>query len=409
MNVLILSMTTWGEMGNWLSGQSLKEALTKARPDWNVVQQAADTAVPGLAEAGSTIREISRQATSPEERFDAYRALMASLMEKYPAGMETGDASTSETARAVEQLKAVLATEAPDVIIGTKGIICRLALAASGGATPVINYVTNHMHFQFAVHRCPGATRHLVRLPQAKEYLQDDLGYDASAIDIIGYLINAGPNQPDASPRRSAGGSGSGSGSGDSTQPPHVVVVSNRGGAEYLDVLTYLVTKQTHASGTFIGINDPDLCGRASTIAAGHGAADRWTIVEKLSQADFLRLLSGRDRVGPLVLVSKASPNTIMEAVYLGIPMCLFRSGLPMEDWACDLVNEEGLGTASADAPGVCAAIERLFQDGGELQAVVGRQRAYAARVLDQRSVVVKTASILEAAAGKPSGAATVR
>ena len=39
-----------------------------------------------------------------------------------------------------------------------------------------------------------------------------------------------------------------------------------------------------------------------------------------------------------------SSPNSIYEAIYLNIPMILHRSGLPMEDWSCSLVEKNFLG-----------------------------------------------------------------
>ena len=67
MNVLVLSMTTWGEMGNWLSGRTLTHVVKARRPEWSVTQLPVDKLVPELAEVGARIRHVTMTSGSARE------------------------------------------------------------------------------------------------------------------------------------------------------------------------------------------------------------------------------------------------------------------------------------------------------------------------------------------------------
>ena len=267
-----------------------------------------------------------------------------------------------------------------------------MALAAVKHSIPVVNYVTNHGHFRFSVHSCSAATRHLVRTDAAKRYLQTERGYRDESIEMVGYLINAPhvEGRRDEGPRYQA------------TARPHFVLVSNRGGVEYLTVLEHLIHHSLGPSGTFVGLNDPVLC-KAATSVVDRAGASSWRIVEKLGHDEFIKMLSERNNTEMVALVSKASPNSIMEAVYMGIPLFLFRSGLPMEDWSCEFVTSERFGDVADDAVGVCRAIDAALAGDPRLRAFSMREHRYAKDHLDQGAVVNRIVEALGIVA--PAGA----
>lgn len=385
MKLLILSMRTWGEMGNWLSGHALAEALACEMPSWQVEQLATDHLVPRLAEAGAQIRRLTKQHTQPRPRFIAYTQLMERLTSEYPPGFEEASSIPADLSADLQILSNTITASEPDIVIGTKGIICRLALAATERRLPVVNYVTNHGHFRFAVHSCPSASRHLVRLDAARDFLVDQCGYAQDSVDLVGYLVNASAR--------------SGISRESSALPapvsPYFVVTSNRGGAEYLEVLRHLTAHRRHPCGLFLGLNDPQLCREATTIIDREGLADRWSVLEKLEQHDLMGMMARRERLGPVALVTKASPNSIMEAVYMGVPLFLFRSGLPIEDWSCDLVTANGFGRVEEDAHALCLHIDKELAMDPALAGFSQRELAFAAETLNQAAIRRRIAEAL--------------
>lgn len=396
MRVLVLSMTTWGEMGNWLSGRALTQAVARCRPDWEVTQQPVDRLLPALAEVGARIRRVTMDSRTPAERSTGYGRIMQDLLADYPTGMEEGAPVTPAVRQQLDQLGAAIEKQAPDMIVGTKGVICRLAIASTNNRIPVVNYVTNHGHFQFAVHNCPGAAAHLTRMDAAGAFLQARWGYPQDRVACVGYLVggaDAGPSD--------AGGTVD----APAADRLHVVVVSNRGGGEYVDILQRLLEHRRAPGGTFIALNDPALCAEARERIERAGQSDRWSVLEKLDHEDFVRMLASRHERGAIALVTKASPNSIMEAVYLGIPMFLLRSGLPMEDWSCDVVTGGGFGAVADTVDGLWPAIAESIDTPERLTAISAREQEYAARALDQTAVVARILAALERAGSRQRAA----
>src|SRR5262249_62323293 len=144
----------------------------------------------------------------------------------------------------------------------------------------VLTSVTNHAHFQFPVHWCPDAALHLVRFPEAATYLQTTCGFPPSSIRVAGYLIAA--RQLPAAVARPPG------------QPPvespadtprSLIVVSNRGGREYLDLLRHLGPRGDRVQITFIAINDQPLCDEAQQLVEALGVRT-WRTVAQLNQTE---------------------------------------------------------------------------------------------------------------------------
>src|SRR5437879_1898850 len=86
--ILIVSMTTWGEMGNWLSGKGLAGALARLAPDADVQIEPAESLIPRFAATGAAIKEATTASGSPEERFARYSEVLRNLEVVLPPGFE---------------------------------------------------------------------------------------------------------------------------------------------------------------------------------------------------------------------------------------------------------------------------------------------------------------------------------
>jgi UDP-N-acetylglucosamine:LPS N-acetylglucosamine transferase len=363
--ILVLAMTSWGEAGNWLSGRSLAVTLTAALPDAEVELEAADRLLPGFRAVGDAIKSATVGSRSPAERFSRYAAVLEQLEQQFPPDLE--------------QLVRRLEEDPPDVVIGTKGIICRAAIEAlrlAGSPRPVIDYVTNHAHFRFPVHRCSEAAVHLVRVPEAKGYLEQTCGWSAEEIRCVGYLVAA------QAVLRTVGDSASRNGDGRS-----VIVVSNRGGREYLELLRRLAPYGDTIDVTFVALHDAELREAADDVTAEVGAKT-WQSFTELGQDELFRLMADARRAGTCALVCKASPNSIFEAAYFGLPMFLFRTGLPMEEWGAELVARDGLGVVEDDVDGLADHLKDALDDPRRIDEIRANQLAFARRYLDQERAV---------------------
>ncbi|MBL9005115.1 MAG: hypothetical protein JNJ46_12760 [Myxococcales bacterium] len=401
MKILVVSMSTWGEMGNWLSGRSLVAVLASSFPAAEVNQVLAETYVPCFAEIGADIKRITRASGSPEERFERYAAIMGELDRRYPQGVESAAPLASALAAELEAFTEYLRAAAPDLIIGTKGLICRICVAAArhaGLSVPVINYITNHGHFQFRVHHCPDAALHLVRFAAGQAYVQKRCGFRPEAVRAVGYVVAA---QPLLHPTRAAPLAEQGEVRG----PLSVIIVSNRGGTEYVDLVRHLVPRGNSIQVTFIAINDPDLCAQAEQIIAASGITN-WRTASFLTQEEFFGLLDQTRTRGGSVLVSKASPNSIFEAAYFGIPMFLIRTGLPMEEWGADVVIEEKIGYVVESMAALMPVLDRCLDDRERLAQTGRHLQSFIARYLDQpRTIELIAGAVRDVLSGTTAAA----
>lgn len=371
----IVTMASWGEAGNWLSAKSLEATITRAAPDATVTVQAADELVPAFARTGKAIKAATVDSGSSGERHDRYAAVLRGLGELFPPGAE--DHPDERVATELGPLTEWVAKTRPELLVGTKGAICRALLAATrlaGFRVPVVNYVTNHAHFAFDVHRCPGADLHLVRLPVAARFLETGCGTDPARVRVVGYLVSAQPLL-DVAPAPAA------------TARASLIVVSNRGGTEYVDLLHSLAPHGDALDLTFIALHDPALQRAAHDVATQVGAAS-WRIVTSLDQTELFGLMRQARGAPVCALVCKASPNSIFEAAYFRLPMFLLRTGLPIEEWGADLVVRERLGVVADDMDTLATGLHAHLGDPAAMAALRTRLDRFAKNTLDQERTI---------------------
>jgi len=372
LSIGIVAMTSWGEAGNWLSAKSLETTIRRAVPNATVLVHAAEELVPRFAEVGQAIKVATLNSSGREDRGERYAAVLDTLASRFPPGSEddVSGAFAAEVARAVEWVSATK----PDLLIGTKGIICRALHAATrlaGIPVPIVNYVTNHGHFAFEIHRCAGANVHLVRLSEAERFLVAECGFDPAKVRFVGYLVAAQSilHSEPASVKSALRAS--------------LIVVSNRGGAEYLKMLRRLAADARDVDLTFVALHDESLHDDAQEIAAAANVAS-WQVLTHLDQPRLFGLMR-QVRESPIcALVCKASPNSIFEAAYFRLPMFLLRTGLPMEDWGADLVLKEGLGVVADDMDILTTELLTHLRSPSRLAHIRARLDDFAQRQVDQ-------------------------
>lgn len=338
--VLIISMRGWGELGNYLCAQQLQAFINK-KVEIPASIIVADDYLQFFIDIGNKIKTLTKEAESSDKRNQAYKALLENTAQE----LETYDyIGCTELTDFLEKIY----TFNPTVVISTKGIISKLiSQALSARKQPkmrLVNYVTNHGHFQFPAHLDSNVTEFITRLPEASAYIktQQSIVNDPQ-IHEVGFISSFDVLASIQAPAKI------------SSRPDVTVIVSNRGDSRYLE-LTQLILENSELDVVFISINNEDEIKRIKIIADKYNSSKtRLIIFNTFSQQDYFKLLA---EVGgrASIYVGKGSINTLLEALISGIPVFGIRSGLPMEEWGGGYLQAHGIGNVY-DHPG------QLFSD----------------------------------------------
>ncbi|MET9296214.1 Moenomycin biosynthesis protein MoeGT1 [Streptomyces sp. NPDC003077] len=382
-HIQVLSPRTWGEFGNYLAATRFSRVL-RGGVDAEVTLLEAEPILPWLGEAGAEIREISLNSPDAATRTRHYMALMDRLQKRFPADFEADPTPTQRTELAplAEHLRAT----APDVVVGTKGFVARLCVAAvrlAGLETRVVSHVTNPGLLQLPLHRSRHPDLTLVGFDWAKEHLIAETGAEADRVSVVGPLVAQHDLRDFMTDESAAPAAGPWGGENDH-QRPRLIVFCNRGGDTYLELVQHIATHHPDTDLVFVGYDDPELARRA---ASGAARLAHWRFHSRLTQAQYFDYIDRAARSPYGLLVSKAGPNTTLEAAYFGIPVLMLESGLPMEQWVPGLIHEHQLGRA-------CATPEDLFRTVDDWlarpSAIALHKKAaigFAESVLDQEAV----------------------
>jgi hypothetical protein len=152
---------------------------------------------------------------------------------------------------------------------------------------------------------------------------------------------------------------------GPTVKPVQLVILSNRGGGPFLEIASLLAASPLAAQTdvVFIDAADPAAVDAFNALATRQGLD--WRGFGRLSQTEYLAELTRLETAQVPLLVSKPGPNTVMEALRIGVPCLLLDSGLPMEAWVLDYVRDKGFGSG-ADHPAALVS---------ELSAIVAGER----------------------------------
>jgi hypothetical protein len=390
----VISPRTWGEFGNFLAATRFTRAVRERFADAEVTTYEAEPMVPWLGEVGRQIRTITLDSPDTATRTGRYLRLMDDIARRYPAGFEVAEPD-EPTRRTLTGLVAHLDTHRPDLVVGTKGFVSRLCLAAarrSGHPVPVVSHVTNPGLLSLPIHRSAHLDATLVGFEWAKRDLLAHEGGAAERVHVVGPLVAqhdlhgfltgpdaAGP--PDEADQAPVWPS-------EHTDRPRIILFSNRGGEDYLTILRHLARRHPDVDLVFVGYQDLDLVGRASQVSApGERVPRRWRFHSRLTQRQYFGYIDGAARAEHAFLVSKAGPNTTLEAAYFGIPVLMLESGLPMESWVADLIHEHELGRCTREVDQLVDTLDAWLADPALITAHKRACMRYARDNLDQAAV----------------------
>ncbi len=378
-HVLVLAMRTWGELGNLLAAKTVANLIATRVADVEITVAAAEDSVDVFREAGERIRSLTLASRTPTERRTRYLALMSELEAQFPVDFEIareGDARLRTLARALESIE-------PSLVIATKGVAARAAVAATHltcAPVPVVNFVTNHGLLLLPIHRTRHVAAHVVQFPEACRRLAR-FGCAGPPVHMVGPLV-AGHNLADALLSSAEGGHASAPSASSPDDVPRIVLFCNRGGEEYAALLRHLAIAHADVDVTVIAHKDPALLDVARALQASRPGLE-WRLFDGLAQPQYFREIDRLARSRFPLIVTKSGPNTAVEAAFFGVPMLLIDSGLPMERWVGPWVRRQRLGEVVRGAGAALAAIDRLLQTPERIAAYAREVRAFGAAHLN--------------------------
>lgn len=358
--LLILCASTWGQFGNVNAAKRLARLIGPLfDPRVEIVVQPAEQWLPFVERAGTRMREIASTSAGPEERRERYLEFIGELEARFPAGFESNPHFVGEDCD-LDQLAARIAEFDPQLIVGTKGFISRLAQAAllrAGRDIPIVNYVTNDGLLTLPLHRTP---------PEILNLVQTEFGARMLAahprVEVVGPLV---------------GRSGFGAQGADPDERPLIAILCNRN-PEYRRLFDALIAQGDAIRVRTIILGCPDLLAHVRATAPGH-----WQIWDALAVETYLDLLADVSAARTSLLVTKSAPNSVLEAVAAGIPVLALPSGLPMESWVSELVAERGLGWPADGIEAAIATLGELADQSERIRAMAVTTRAYATNAIN--------------------------
>ncbi|MEU4526619.1 hypothetical protein AB0F49_00150 [Micromonospora ureilytica] len=391
--IVVVSPRTWGQFGNYLAATRLAGVIADQLPGDDVVVWEAESTLPWVGEIGGRMAQISQSSPDPVTRSARYLDLIAEVEREHPAGFEVDDESPVRAKMA--GLREAFEQERPDLVVSTKGFtarLCKAAMRDSGLDVPVAAYVTNPGLLELALHRSPHLDAVLVPFDWTKDHLLRATEVRPESVHVVGPLVaqrdlgafveasndpadqTSWPDDPSAADR------------------PRIILFSNRGGDDYHRMLRHLADRHPYVDVTFVGYHDESLVNRA---AGGEDVPARWRFHTRLTQQQYFGYMEGAAAAQDALLLSKAGPNTTLEAAYFGIPVLMLRSGLPMESWVDGLIEENRLGRCCGDVDELLPVLDDWLADRTAIRAHREACRRFADTALNQKTAAERIGRVV--------------
>jgi hypothetical protein len=365
LRVIILSARTWGRLGNFTAAQNIARTIA-VEPDTIASVHAVEEFWPDFGVWGERMRGAAIMKNA-DETSAAFEAILSEIDER----TVRGNRNHPDWIRPVAAVSKFLSEQQPDHVIATKGIIARLAAAArmhAGGLFSLTNWVTNSGLIRLRCHRATMADRHLVPLPEDRDYLIREWNVRPRNISVIGPVarLSKSYGEPIAI--------------GDQLDARRTLLYFNVVTHQTLDQLEYLLSRDANVECVALhSYAEADTQNRLHRLEASY--PNRFSARGELSQDNFHKLFGWLKQAKSHLFVAKSGPNTMFEAMLLRLPMMLYRSGLPQEDWVLSYLDDRGVGIPNTEMRDLAMLIIDVLNDPQRQQIIVQCQQAENARL----------------------------
>jgi hypothetical protein len=347
VKIIIIAMKTWGEFGNYRSGEVLCERLSHKSTSFELMLMAGDELVDNLGAAGNRMRAIANENIEFNEKRTKYLDVISSLEEIYAEDFEL----SQDNSHHIEKIISVLKDNSPHIVICMKGILTRLVRQATNFLVNkpfVINFITNQGLLDFSIHQSKFSDLDIAPSKFALEKVASFSKfsnihiYHLSKLKMKKFLgIRSTAIAHDVSART-------------------VFILCNKGGAAYVNIFKEALYHQSQPRIVAVIINDHQLFKELETLRREF--ADRVELFNSLSQIEYIGRVESASRSKGSFLISKIGPNTFFESVMLELPVLMHYSWLPMEDWIGDEINRNQFGVV-VDIKKIAAYVNLLLDN----------------------------------------------
>ncbi|MCA3449710.1 MAG: hypothetical protein INF92_04950 [Rhodobacter sp.] len=350
----ILFADSWGLLGNANAARGLQRRLRIIAPDVPVDLIAGEEVWPQFANWGRRIALLSAL-PDPDAVFGAYADLAAEVIETVGLWPEERPLQTAAHALAL-RLK-----RHDSQVIATKGLLARLALAARVGK--VTNWITNPGLIDLRFHVCPGA--HLTCVPRREDAARlTALGLAPERLRVTGPTIELPFSRPLYVERQP-----------NCVTSPLIVLYAPTARPESMCALLRNLREIGDARVVLV-THANDRHDWEPAISDARNSSLELRICRGLSHAEFLSLLQQLRDAPDRVLISKSGPNSMFEVIELGLPLIVYRSGLPMEEWVISYVADHGIGAVSSDWSELAYSITMVIGNRAMQEKMIAAQAA---------------------------------
>jgi hypothetical protein len=316
-----------------VAAETLAHLLQSSRSKPAVTLLAAEDYLDGFEDIGRQMQNIAASVSTPNHVRKAYVDLLRDVTKNYPP---IGEPRSARAALHLEPLADVLSTLSPDLVISTKGALVSIAHQACNMASLRVknaHFVTNPGLLTLSIHNTI-ADYYLTTLPISRDMLIS-IGVEPSRIRAIGPLRSSGMIA-DSAPTVPVGDWQFDASRGT------IIIYSNNDQDRYLQLIQSLADAATH-NVVFIANGRAEIVAEADRILSRTGVP--FLCSDVLSKAVYESVLRRASNwTTSNFVISKSGPNTFLDAVDLGLPVLLHKSGLPMEDWLGSYVGTHKLG-----------------------------------------------------------------
>ncbi|MGJ8561740.1 MAG: hypothetical protein ACSHX3_16035 [Litorimonas sp.] len=368
-SLLILYAESWGLLGNANAALGLARRLREAWPEIEIDLCSGEEVWPEFADWGRRISELSASLDAASVARD-YHSLTRDITAR--VGLWPDQQALHEPAKRLTDRLA----NADSKVIATKGLLARLAMAT--GRAQVTNWITNPGLLGLPFHRCLDAHATCVPLEGTAERLTQ-LGVAPETISVTGPSIEMPFNRAQMIVTQS----------GASADTPILLIYSPSAVPD--SVSTLIQSLPTERAIEIVLITHAgDKRDWNAALPEARFPPMHVTVYPGLSHHAFLALLDRMRAAKDRVLVTKSGPNTVFEVIELGIPLVVYRSGLPMEEWIPSFVIREGIGAVAGDWNHLGLRISEVLGKPQAQSDMVAAQARLRSRVFGDRSAIIR-------------------
>jgi hypothetical protein len=251
-----------------------------------------------------------------------------------------------------------------DIVIGMKGIITHtlgLARVRNGVKTRLVNWITNSGLAALNIHQTTHADLHVTPMRSDVRVIRAWDSADHKKVYVAGPPISL--RRPSVRPVTSL------------VQHAAIIVYLNYAALPHVRACNEIALLYPSAAiFVFVSSRSDNL---ASIEELNAESACNINYSATADQQCFLKALNIAASSKAKLLISKSGPNTMFEAISIGLPILVYKSGIPQEDWVCSFIEGKGIGSYCSSLREAISEIKHLITPENQKRMIGNQQVVY--------------------------------